>query len=115
MSLKNSSFYKNISKDGNSLLEQRALLVAEDAEYSQREIVDRIKKDIRSIDSKISKLEDLGRTSNDSLQVLDGEYDSSAWTAELQTLGEQRVVLEVKLKVAQANYDKYFGIVESEA
>lgn len=112
MSLKNSQFYQNLGKSGDALLEQRALIVAEDTEYAQREIIDKIKRDIRGIDSEVVRLEDLGRTSNDSLQILNGDYDSAKWTATMQELGERRTVLEVKLKVAEKNYERYFGSKE---
>lgn len=110
--LKKSNFFRTINQSGESIVAERALIVAGDAEQSLKTIVDNLNKALRLKTSEKLKLQDFGKKSNDSLEVVDGSFNSDEWAHKLHALSIDIDALNVELRIAQENYNYYFSVQE---
>ena len=109
MDIKKSNFFKSINHSNDDVISKRSELVAEDVEQSMRDIVDKLKKEVRTIETSILKSEDFGRTSKDSLRVVPDNFNAEEWAMDLHKQKVKLKSLEIELEIAEENYNFYFG------
>ena len=99
---------------GDSSLKDRASLLCAQAELASKSIVDKLKKEIIEVELAIKNLNDLGPETKDSLRPSARNWNASEWATKQNNLSFELYKLKIKLKIAQSNYDTFFGEVEEE-
>lgn len=105
-------FRENLLKNDTGIIGKRVDIIERQAMTASRRAVDSIQEEIDSLEVSILNLEDLNRTDSTSLTVGDGNFNAAKWVGALNELMLRKESCEIKLRIAQSNYDKYFNTIE---
>lgn len=106
--------FENALMGGDSSLKDRASLLSAQAELASKTIVDNLRKRIIEVELAIKNLNDLGPETKDSLRPSARDWNATEWAAKQHKLSFELYKLKIELKIAQNNYDTFFGEVEGE-
>lgn len=101
-------FNQILSATGTAVLKKRAEIINADAKEAAKDKVAAINKEIRGYKSKIMDLEDLSIRSTESLVVGEG-FEAAKWVDQMFEVKDRLRDAEIRLGIAQAIYDEYFG------
>jgi hypothetical protein len=108
-------FISNLTQAGQQIKEQRAQLIAEDAEAAQSKLLETLKDEERSLKRKLMTLSDIYPDSELSLLVTKDKFDATQWAKDMQDVKISLLNKQVEIKAAQLTYDEWFKEQSTEA
>ena len=108
-------FTSNLAQSATSIREERASILAEDAEEASREVLRVVTRELTELNRKKRSLSDMYPKSELSLLVTDEAFNSAKWAADMQSLSVAIANKEVEVKIAQKNIDEWFSPVTDAA
>lgn len=108
-------FIQNLTANSNVIKENRANLVAKDAEDAAKDLITRLEKEDRELERREIALSDMYPDSELSLRIGKDNFNADSWWSELQNLGISRINKSVEIKIAKENFAKWFVAEEEVA
>jgi len=106
-------FIKNLTSSDSAIKEQRATIIAEEAQAAQTELIQTLKKEKRKLDSKLMNLEDMHGETTVSLNPVKEGFDANKWVKELQDTKIAILNKGVEIDTAEETYNEWFADVEA--
>lgn len=102
-------FVSTLSASNSSIKESRATILSEQTEIEASTMLQNLKKEKLTLQSKISQMTDLHPETSDSLRPGGKAFDPAKWIKDLHTCKMQLKLKQIELDEAQALYDEWFG------
>ncbi len=102
------AFVESLKRNNKKIREDRAIAIAEDTQIVYKRQVEDLIQTIKKIKRERENMLDLSPTNADSL-VLASDFDAKAFADKDLDLGVKIRNLEIKLEIAQSQYEKLFG------
>lgn len=101
-------FITNLTASSDNIKSARAALISENAEASQRKLIETLKEIKRKLEGQKLALSDLYPDSELSLLVTKTSFDADKWARDLQNIKVSLLNNQVELKSAQETFDEWF-------
>lgn len=101
-------FIQNLTANSGVIKENRANLVAKDAEDAAKDLITKLEKEDRELERKEIALSDMYPESELSLRIGKDNFNADAWISDLQNIGVARINKKVEISIARKNYEKWF-------
>lgn len=108
-------FVSTLSASDSSIKASRATILSEQTEIEASTMLQNLKKEKLTLQSKISQMTDLHPETSDSLRPGGKNFDAAKWIKDLHTFKMQLKLKQIELDEAQAIYDEWFGETSEDA
>lgn len=102
-------FVKTLSASDSSIKETRATILSEQTEIEASTMVQNLKKEKLTLQSKISQMTDLAPETSDSLRPGSKDFNAAKWIKDLHTFKMQLKLKQIELDEAENIYNEWFG------
>lgn len=97
-----------LRQSSKEIKENRARIASENAKDAAEELVRKLSKELRTLESQLDHLTDLNRDSELSLKVIKDDFNATNWMANIQNVKLAIVQKKIELEVAKETYADWF-------
>lgn len=106
-------FQSVLRASSKDIKENRARIASENAKDAAEDLVRRLRKDLRNLESQLDHMTDLNRDSELSLKVLRDDFNANTWMQTIQNVKVAIANKKIEVAIAESTFEEWFGEAET--